>query len=202
MRRPGLEAAVGLALFAYASLASTPSAELTLRRPVRPAAVVRLRGWRRRWSQVRDNQATEKTFAESATGIVPPYCLGLNLEPDAGAPGPNGVLIEVSEREVERLAAREVRYDPADLTAAIEPQARAPFERVLGFVAKPANFAPTAPPGAVILAPYVRAVEAAFGAIGANDLDLFRESTEPQPVDVIEAVLVRDEIPAGNPREW
>jgi len=54
----------------------------------------------------------------------------------------------------------------------------------------------------VILATYVRAVEAAFETLGPDQLDLFRETTDPHPVEVVEGVLVRDQIPAGNPREW
>ncbi len=76
------------------------------------------------------------------------------------------------------------------------------FDRIVTFTAKPENFAPTPPPGAVILAPYLRAVEAAFGTIGADQLDVFHRTTDPTPVEVIEAVLVRDEIPPGNPRDW
>jgi hypothetical protein len=188
------------AVFAYASLVDAASAEQTLGRPVEHAAVARLAGWRRRWSQVRDNLATEKTFARTETGVVPPHCVGLNLERDPGAAGPNGVLLEVTEPELERLALREIRYDPIDVTgAAVDAGA---FDRVVTFTAKPANFSPTPPPGAVILAPYLRVVEAAFGTLGADQLDLFHETTGPTPVDVIEAVLVRDEIPLGNPRDW
>jgi hypothetical protein len=54
----------------------------------------------------------------------------------------------------------------------------------------------------VILASYACAVEAAFESLGPGQLDLYRESTEPHPVEVVEGVLVRDRIPAGNPREW
>ena len=176
-------------LFAYASLVSIPSAEVTLGRSVRHAGVVRLAGWRRRWSQVRDNRAVEKTFADAATGAVPPHCMGLNVEEDTASDGPNGVLIAVSEAELERLDAREVRYRRVDVTEAVRP-------------ARPENFAPTPPPGAVVLAPYVRAVVGAFGALGADQLELFRETTPSVPVAVIEAVLVRDEIPLGNPRAW
>jgi len=198
-----MEAPVGIALFAYGSLVSVASAEWTLGRPVEHAAVARLPAWRRRWSQVRDNRAIEKTFAHAESGAVPPHCLGLNLEPDASGAGPNGVLIELSPAELERLAAREVRYNRIDVTEAIgEDHAASAFSQVVAFTAKPENFAPTPPPDAVILAPYVRAVEAAFGSIGADQLELFRETTGPPPVEVIEAILVRDEIPPGNPREW
>jgi cation transport regulator ChaC len=194
---------VGIALFAYGSLVSAASAERTLGRPVKHAAVTRLPGWRRRWSQARDNRTTEKTFAHAESGAVPTHCLGLNLEPDSSGAGPNGVLIELSRAELDRLAAREIRYDRVDVTEAIgEARTASAFSQVVAYTAKPENFAPTPPPGAVILAPYLRAVEAAFGSIGADQLELFRETTGRTPAEVIEAVLVRDEIPPGNPREW
>lgn len=208
MRRARLEAPVGIrlvsgrtALFAYGSLVSAVSVARTLGRPVEGSPAVRLPGWRRRWSQVRDNRATEKTFAHAESGMVPPHCLGLNVEPDPGGEGPNGVLIEVSEDELERLARREIRYDRIDVTEAIGAET-SPFTRIATFTAKPGNFSPTPPPGAVILAPYLREVEAAFGVLGIGQLELFRSTTGPAPVEVIESVLVRDEIPPGNPRDW
>jgi len=202
-----VEAAVGvvserIALFAYGSLISAASAERTLGRPVAGVALARLTGWRRRWSQVRENLATEKTFADAETGVVPPHCVGLNLERDPGAAGPNGVLLGVTEPELERLALREIRYDRIDVTDSAAAEAAATFDRVVTFTAKPENFAPTLPPGAVILAAYLRAVQAAFGTLGADQLNLFHETTGPPPVEVVEAVLVRDEIPSGNPRDW
>jgi cation transport regulator ChaC len=210
MRQPGVEAAVGVpvsasvALFAYGSLVSGPSAERTLGRPIGRTAIVRLPGWRRRWSQVRDNRATEKTFAHAETRAVPTHCLGLNIERDeTGGEGPNGVLIEVSEAELERLALREIRYRRVDVTDALGSDAMAAgFERIVSFTARPENYAATPPPGAVILAPYLRAVEGAFAALGDDHLELFRETTGEVPVEVIEAVLARDEIPPGNPRDW
>jgi cation transport regulator ChaC len=191
-----------IGLFAYGSLVSPASAERTLGRPVEQAQPARLGGWRRRWSQVRDNLATEKSFAHAETGIVPTHCVGLNLERDPGAAGPNGVVLEVSEAELERLAIREIRYDRVDVDVAVAEDAAAGFDRLVTFTAKPENFAPTPPPGAVILAAYMRAVEGAFGTLGAGELELFQKTTGAPPVDVIEAVLVRDEIPPGNPRDW
>jgi hypothetical protein len=190
-----------VALFAYGSLASLASAERTLGRPVEHAGVARLAGWRRRWSQVRDNLATEKTFARADDGTVPPWCLGLNIERDEG-PGPNGALVAVSQEELERLDAREIRYDRIDVTGDVVAERPLGFDRVATFTAKPENFAAVPPPGAVILASYARAVEVAFEALGADELALFHETTGPYQVEVVEAVLVRDEIPVGNPREW
>jgi hypothetical protein len=190
-----------LAVFAYGSLASLASAERTLGRAVIHASVARLAGWRRRWSQVRDNRAVEKSFARAEDGTVPPFCLGLNVEREAGL-GPNGALVEVSVDELERLDAREIRYDRVDVTPDVVVEGRLGFDRVATFTAKPENLAASPPPGAVILASYARAVEAAFGSLGSDQLELFHETTGPPPVEVIEAVLVSDRIPDGNPREW
>jgi len=169
---------------------------------VEQACIARLGGWRRRWSQVRDNRAVEKTFAHADTGVVPAHCLGLNIERGGSGEGPNGALIAISEAELERLALREIRYQAADVTESVLADGAAAFDRVVTFTARPENYAPTPPPGAVILGPYVRAVEAAFAAMGNDQLDLFHETTGDPPVEVIEAVLVRDEIPPGNPRDW
>lgn len=190
-----------LAVFAYGSLVSLQSAARTLGRPVEHADVARLVGWRRRWSQARDNLASEKTFARVDDGALPSHCLGLNVERSAGE-GPNGTLIELTEGELERLAVREIRYDQVDVTAEIATREPLSFDRVVTFTAKPENLAETPPPSAVILATYARAVETAFDALGAGELDLFRESTGPYPVEVVEATLVRDRIPEGNPRDW
>jgi cation transport regulator ChaC len=189
-----------LAVFAYGSLASLASAERTLGRPVRSACPARLTGWRRSWSQARDNLRSEKTFAR-ADGTTPAYCLGLNIERLAG-PGPNGALIEVTEEELDRLAVREIRYDRVEVSAQIEAGESVAVDRVVTFTAKRCNYAETPPPSAIILASYARAVEAAFESLGPGQLELFHETTDPQPVEVVEGVLVRDRIPAGNPREW
>jgi cation transport regulator ChaC len=191
-----------IGLFAYGSLVSLASAERTLGRPLEHAGLARLPGWRRRWSQMRNNRATEKTFARADGGAIPPYTLGLNVERDTSGPGPNGALLEVSQEELRRLAAREIRYDEADVTATVTAAGIGDFARVVMFTAKPENFAPSPPSGAVIIASYARAVEAAFESLGSDQVALFRETTGSPPVEVIEAVLVRDEIPPGNPREW
>ncbi len=190
-----------VAVFAYGSLASLASAERTLGRPVEHAGRARLAGWRRRWSLARDNLRSEKTFARADDGTVPPHCLGLNIERAAG-PGPNGLLIEITEDELDRLAVREMRYDRIEVTAEIVTADQPGFDRVFTFTAKPRNYAETPPPGAVILASYARTVEAAFESLGSDQYDLFHDTTDPHPVEVVEGVLVRDQIPAGNPRDW
>lgn len=193
-----------LAVFGYASLVSPASASETLGREVSPARLARLRGHRRRWSTVRDNRAVEKTFARAGSGEVPPYVLGLNVEPSGeGDKGPNGVLIELSDTELERLDLRELRFRRTEVTAMVEPTAGPlEFDRVIAYTARPGNFAPEPPSGAVILATYARTVERCFAELGEDQLALYRATTDPPPVELIDPVLIRDEIPPGNPRDW
>jgi hypothetical protein len=187
-----------LAVFAYGSLVSRESFEQTLGRAPGAILPARLPGWRRRWSVARDNLAHEKTFARADNGEVPPWVIGLNLEPDedGGGPAPNGALVEIAEAELARLDLREMRYDR------VEAGGLEGFDRVVTYVAKTAHFAPDPPPGAVAMAPYLRTVEAAFRELGEGEWELFLQTTGPPPVEAIEPQLLRDEIPPGNPRGW
>jgi hypothetical protein len=189
-----------LAVFGYGSLVSPKSAAATLGRDVETSPPVRLSGWTRRWSTIRDNVASEKTFARADDGTLPAWCIGLNVEPAPGEPGPNGVLLYVTPAELERLELREMRYDRVDVTESF--RGAADDATVFAFTAKPRQHAPEPPEGTVVIASYVAAVEAAFAALGDAQLALYRETTERPPVPVIDAVLVRDRIPEGNPRDW
>jgi hypothetical protein len=189
----------GLAVFGYGSLVDAASLSATIGRPVDIAGVAHLHGWRRSWGLARDNEAAEKTF-ELADGSRPRYCLGLDLAPDEHAPAPNGALVEVTGAELDRLDVREIRYERVDVTAQIEADDN--FERVITYRARPEHRCETPPDGSVLIATYLEAVERAFDALGADELDRFRETTGPPPVEVVEATLVVDRIPAGNPREW
>jgi hypothetical protein len=188
------------ALFAYGSLVDPASAAMTLGRAVELASIAQLPGWRRGWTVARDNHRVEKTFARADDDSTPDWCLGLNLDPaGAGQPGPNGALIAVSEADLARLDERELRYRRTDVTAALPA---CDFERVVAYTARPEHHHPSAPPGAVVIASYLRTVEAAFATLGAAELQRFRETTAPPPAEVVEGRLVRDRIPPGNPREW
>lgn len=189
-------------MFGYASLVSAQSAAETLGRPepipLRPA---RLRGWKRRWSQARDNHRSEKTFA-LADGSLPAYCMGLNVERGEDGAGPvNGVLIELTEEELARLDIREIRYDRIEVTDLIEAQGPLP-DAVITYSAKERNFAPSPPPGTVILDNYASTVEAAFDELGPGELDHYLASTGPLPVERVKAKLIRDRAPKGNPIAW
>jgi hypothetical protein len=189
-----------LAVFGYGSLVSTASLAETLGRPVEIAALARLNGWRRTWGLARDNEASEKTFA-LADGTRPRFCLGLDVQPDEDAPAPNGALVSVTHAELDRLDVREIRYDRVDVADAIE--ADTVFDRVVTYRAKPEHRGAVPPAlGTVLIRTYLEAVETAFAALGPGELDLFRETTGPPPVEVVDATLVGDRIPQGNPRAW
>lgn len=191
-----------LAVFGYASLVSAESASATLGRPVpTPLRPARLRGWRRRWSQARDNHRSEKTFALD-NGDLPDYCLGLNVERGEDPAGPvNGVVIELTEAELDRLDIREIRYDRVEVTDLIEAAGPLP-DLIITYTAKATNFAPEPPPGTIILDSYAAAVEEAFEALGPGELEHYLASTGPYPVERVPATMVRDRAPEGNPKDW
>ncbi len=192
-----------LAIFAYGSLVAAASAAETLGRDSVQPRPARLGGWLRSFSLVRDNRRCEKTFADPG-GRIPDLILALNVEPDPrGRSQVNGALIEVSESELDRLDRRELRYGREDVTGAITVGRAGPRpDSVFTYVAKPGNRATVPPPGAVVLAAYERTVERAFAELGEGQLDAFRRNTRTCPAERIEADLVSDEIPAGNPRAW
>ena len=151
------------------------------------------------------NTAHEKVF-ERVDGEPFEHVVGLNIEraPDAAeAEWPNGALIELTEAELERLDRREVRYDRVE----VEPgdaitDGPHGFDRVYAFTAKQGHFAEETPPNAIIMATYVQACEAAFNELGPGSWEEFVATTGEFPAPVVDARLVVDEIPEGNPRAW
>ena len=190
------------AVFAYGSLVDPASAGRTLGRELPAPQPARLCGWARRWTLVRDNLRSEKTFAIDPGGEVPPWVLGLNIEPHEGSDGdgPNGALIELSDAELRRLDLREIRYDRIDVTGSVAGAGG--FDRVVSYTAKRSHHSPEPPDGAVVFGTYVRAVEAAFAALGRGELDAYLDTTPTPPVRLVEPLLMRDRIPPGNPRAW
>ncbi len=188
-----------LGLFGYGSLVLHKSASMTLGRPAGELRPARLRDWRRRFSQRRDNLTCEKTF-ECDGGWRPEWVLGLNVEEGEDNAGPvNGVVIELTEAELDRLDIREIRYDRVEVTGAVEGSELP--ERIVTYTAKEFHFAPEPPDDSIILATYAAAVEQGFEALGPGELEHYLTTT-PYPVDRHDATLVIDRIPDGNPRAW
>jgi cation transport regulator ChaC len=187
------------AVFAYGSLVSAASAAATLGRPVEPLPA-ELHGWRRGFTIVRDNRACEKTFARRGDGSIPDWVLGLAVA--AGDGEVNGALLAVEGAELDRLDLREIRYRRIEIGAAVAGPGAGRFDRVFAYVARPEHHAPAPPAGAVIIAAYEQTVEAAFAGLGPDALDRYRTTTSPCAAERIDAELVADRIPAGNPRRW
>jgi cation transport regulator ChaC len=186
-------------LFGYGSLVLRESASMTLGRPIGELRPARLHDWRRRFSQRRDNLTCEKTF-ECEGGWRPEWILGLNVEEgEDGAAPVNGVVIELTEAELDRLDSREIRYDRVEVTGSVEGEDLP--ERIVTYRAKAFHFAPEPPEDSVILATYAAAVEEGFEELGLDELEHYLATT-PYPVDRVEAILVVDKIPDGNPRDW
>ncbi|MET0926521.1 MAG: gamma-glutamylcyclotransferase family protein [Solirubrobacterales bacterium] len=193
MRRAGV--------FGYGSLVSVASASQTIGRPVEIAAVARLEGWTRAWTLGRNQARSEKTFARP-DGSRPRFCLGLNVEPSERPTAPNGALIELSQVELERLDLREIRYHRVEVTEALELDGEHGFDAIYTYSARPEHHHPEPPEDAIVIASYPATIEAAFAELGPEQLELYRRTTAPIPVEVTAATLVRDRIPAGNPRDW
>jgi cation transport regulator ChaC len=186
-------------LFGYGSLVLRESASMTLGRLIGELRPARLHDWRRRFSQRRDNLTCEKTF-ECEGGWRPEWILGLNVEEGEAEAGPvNGVVIELTEAELHRLDIREIRYDRVEVTGSVQGEDLP--DRIVTYKAKAFHFAPEPPEDSVILATYAAAVEEGFEALGSGELEHYLATT-PYPVERVEATLVIDKIPDGNPREW
>jgi cation transport regulator ChaC len=192
-----------LAVFGYGSLVSPTSAARTLGREVETVVPARLAGYARCWTLARDNLRSEKTFARP-DGSLPRFCLGLSIEPDPAAEPPNGALIAVTETELERLDLREIRYHRIAVTDAVtaDPRERDRFAAVFAYRVRPEHHYPDPPEDTVLIANYARTVESAFADLGPGQLELYRRTTRPVGVELTEASLVSDRIPAGNPRDW
>jgi len=186
-------------LFGYGSLVLRESASMTLDRLIGELRPARLHDWRRRFSQRRDNLTCEKTF-EREDGWRPEWILGLNVEEGEAEAGPvNGVVIELTEAELDRLDIREIRYDRVEVTGSVQGEDLP--DRIVTYKAKAFHFAPEPPEDSVILATYAAAVEEGFEALGSGELEHYLATT-PYPVERVEATLVIDKIPDGNPRQW
>ncbi len=92
---------------------------------------------------------------------------------------------------------REIRYDRVEVTGLVDGEDLP--ARIVTYTAKEWHFRPEPPQDAVILATYANAVEAAFEAMGEGELEAFLATTGPYPVERVEATLVLDRIPRGQP---
>lgn len=160
-------------VFGYGSLAHRDSLSRALKRlPDRDTwSAARLVDSERIWG------AAESVAAVTRPGLVT-RARFLDLAPRMGAVT-NGVLLRVSDAELESLRLREKSYAMLDVSGRVD--CAPPGARVFAF----ASAAGTSFDGEVVLGEYVRLVEEGFAAFGPRFLAEFRATTEAPPVPVL-----------------
>jgi hypothetical protein len=177
-------------VFGYGSLA----AELPFvpgRRPHDEGFVADLPGFARGWGVAMDNRRDlpgYKYYTASDGARPQVFVSFLDVTPVPGSVSVNGLCLPVDAAQLTRLDRRERNYSRLDVSDRIDaggawvwvyvgtPDAR---ERLCG--ARCAG-------SAVIAAAYVRAVEAGFAALGAEELARCRPSLAPGDLPVVELV--------------
>ncbi len=191
-----------VAVFGYASLVSPESAAQTLGRPVDAAIPARLEGWARGWTLGREQARSEKTFARP-DGTQPRFCLGLNLDPDAGRSGP-----ERRPDRAHRGGARPPRHarDPLPAGRRHRRDRRARRRRVRPRDRlrrpRPSTTTPPRPTTRSWSPPTRRRSRPPSTASARASSTSSARTTAPIPVELSDATLVADRIPPGNPRDW
>lgn len=106
-------------IFVYGSLVNPQELIRTLGHPAKTLHPVWLGGWVRDWSVVIDNSKGRQRFLPVENTDIISYVAALNVrQPSPGeiATDPNGVLVEVSEDDINKLNARESHYTLTDVT--------------------------------------------------------------------------------------
>lgn len=184
----------GQFVFGYGSLA----AELPFvsgREPSAEGFVADLPGFARGWGVAMDNRRDLPGYKyyTAADGTRPPLFVSfLDVAPAGRRAAVNGLCLPVDAAQLARLDGRERNYSRLDVSDRIE----AGGARVWVYVGTPAareRLTDARSGGrAVIDAYYLGAVERAFAALGADELDLCRPSLAPGDLPVVR--LARHEL--------
>jgi hypothetical protein len=177
-------------VFGYGSLAAelpfVPSGELR-----DEGFVADLAGFVRGWGVAMDNgrDLPGYKYYTAADGSRPPVFVSfLDVAPVAGAAVVNGLCLPVDADQLARLDRRERNYSRVD----VSDQTDARGARVWVYMGTPAareRLRGARHDGlAVIDATYLTGVEAAFAALGADELALCRPSLAPGELPVLELV--------------
>jgi hypothetical protein len=174
-------------VFGYASLVAASA--------WRPAT---LRGYRRVWGAAMDNRVAVPGYKvyERPDGSRPAVDVAfLDLEPDP-ATTIAGTLLAVDADALAALDRRERQYRRLDVSAEVDPAPGGPVWTYVGRDEGRARVARGRADGSavVIQRAYLDLVETAFGALGADDLERYRATTESPPFPVLD--LARVDLPA------
>lgn len=172
-----------IAVFGYGSLVNKASLEKTLGKNIKVQTAV-LNGWKRDWSAILEN-TSGKPHYQLASGEIPPKVAVLNIKPSEDSLV-NGILVNCSEQDLDRLISREVHYDLVDVTKQVETGG---YDKVYSFTAKP-QFTDTNAKDIVIPASYKNLVEDGFRGLGPAELDQYQKTTNPSVYEFAEAKFI------------
>lgn len=160
-----------IAVFGYGSLVNPKSLSRTLGNvhDIKPAL---LRGWRRDWSAILENDGAASHYVCS-NGDIPKHVAVLNIRPDSQSVV-NGILIPCRDKDFDNLVDREVHYSVVDVTDSIEDGSE--YDKIYSFTAKP-QFTDNENSGVIIPKSYVDLVEEAFKTLGDNQIETYLKTT-------------------------
>lgn len=172
-----------IAVFGYGSLVNKDSLEKTLGKNIKIQTAI-LKGWKRDWSAILENTSNGSHYQLSG-GEVPPKVVVLNIRQSEGSEV-NGVLIDCSEKKLDRLINREVHYDLVDVTQNVSCKG---FDKVYSFSAK-IRFLGNGTEAAIIPLSYKVLVESAFRLISDNELSKYLNTTESPKYKIVESTFI------------
>ena len=171
-------------VFGFGSLVNHHSLSKTLGRPVEDLAPAWLFGYRRLWNvAVENHRATYNHYLDPETGERPPvHITFLNIEEAADAKI-NGVIFEVSERELGYLDEREHNYDRVDVTAGVQIESD---RQVFTYIGKDSSIdcfhRGKEKDLSVISAGYAQIVAEGFQALGHDFFSDYHQTTQKPQV--------------------
>lgn len=166
---------MNICIFGYGSLINRKSAERALKRKITLEQMIpaEIRGYKRAWRA--GEQIWFDTINQQKTGVF------LDLEKHEGS-SVNGVLIEVSSKELDNIVIREKNYDCIDVTTNIEPKI---CQSVFTFISRPEYRVLSDTPNAYIPQEYIHLVENGCASFGEKFLEKYHETTRKSSLPVI-----------------
>jgi len=166
-----------IGIFGYGSLMSIDSAQKVLKRKLKLSDLVPaiLQNYSRAWN------LKETVFFEAinsiATGVF------LNIQPDL-ASSLNGLIINISEDELNSLRIREKNYDCVDITLQVENHEG--YTQIYTFIAKKEFILTVQDVNVFIPKKYTAMVENACSMISNDFLNVYRQTTFKSAVPLID----------------
>lgn len=175
-------------IFGYGSLVSRKSIKHTIGRDPGELRAVELKGWVRDWGIVLDNLATIRRFELQPSGKIPHYVVALNIRKprgDESPTNPNGILFEVTDKDIAKMDEREDHYVRVDITADIAAAANI-GGRIYAYVGKEEFYDKENDKREIIVpASYLKLIEGNFDAEG---LKQFRKTTIPAQYPALDTI--------------